>query len=117
MLTFLCHAYDCSIEETIMVVICVYMYQSLQLLIWFHIISTVIMSIVFDSERMKIKTSRQGNSNQQSEFLRNSKSDEERHTTRKYTFDIRAFTSVEKYLKGKNFGEGFHISWGNAWGE
>jgi len=24
MLTFQCHAYDCSIEETIMVVICVY---------------------------------------------------------------------------------------------
>jgi len=37
------------------------------------------MSIVYDSERMKIKISRQGNSNQQSEFLRNSKSGEERH--------------------------------------
>ncbi|KEH36924.1 lysine-specific demethylase JMJ25 [Medicago truncatula] len=37
------------------------------------------MSIVYDSGRMKIKIYKQGNSNQQSEFLRNSKSSDERH--------------------------------------
>jgi len=37
------------------------------------------MSIVIDLERKKIKIPREGNSNQQYEFLRNSKSGEERH--------------------------------------